>query len=112
MCLAMAACGPTGGMSSGMELGSGRVRVMPDPSDPKLLIVNMFAGFDIGYDLNDRDQRHAFVRSILAEQCGQPAVIAERATITGLPQGLVQRKTTTYTLSVRCPNGASTPIPL
>jgi hypothetical protein len=99
--VALAGCG-----ANPAQLASlGQYRVQPHTTDPNLLIVQVMGNVDLGYNLTDATQRRAFIENALREQCGAPTIEKARYTIAG-------RGYRTYTLDVRCPNGASTPADL
>lgn len=87
-------------------LALGEVRVMPHPSDRALVIVqHLNRRLPGGIDLDRPEGRRAMVGELLGAQCGEPEIIDARVTLTGAPGA--RPFTRTYTLAVRCPNGAS-----
>ena len=108
MLLALTGCGAQSNMTSGLEVGTGRVKVFPSATDPTLVSVNVLNGRDAGYDLDNADDRYPFVLKLLTAQCGAPSIVDERVTLLG--DGTALRQWKTFTVTVRCPNGASSPV--
>jgi hypothetical protein len=70
-----------------------------------MITVNLLNTHDIGYDLENKQDRTTFIMALLTPQCGQPRITDERVTVLG---GIV-RTWKTYTVRAYCPNGASSP---
>lgn len=105
--LGLAGCTADNPNTANMLFATGHVRVTPHPGDPTLLIVQHINTWDIGLSLDDAADRRVLVQRMLTAQCGAPTIEDARVTLTGSPQAV--RQIRTYTLQVRCPNGASAP---
>lgn len=103
----MAGCTAESANTPNMLLATGHMRVMPHPTEPNLVVVQHLNTFDVGYNMDDAAARRTVVRNLLRAQCGQPEIVDARVTLTGDPGAVRQGRT--YTLTVRCPNGASSP---
>lgn len=105
--LGLAGCAAEDRVAQGVDMANGRIRVSPHPSDPTLLRVeatNMGSFTPMG----TADDRRRMVAALLADQCGEPAIVDARETrVLPSPSGTPFRS---YTLTVRCPNGASSPV--
>ena len=108
-----AACGLAGCQASNqnapnMLLAQGFMRVSPHPTDSNLVIVQTLNVLDLGgFNMDRANDRRQIVHNLLRAQCGEPVIEDARVTLTGSPDALRQLRT--YTLTVRCPNGATSP---
>ncbi len=102
----VAGCAIGGQAHVGSMIGSGELQLAPIEGDPTRLTVTIrSSGFAPAYERADMQQR--IVDTALAQQCGKPHIESRRQTEFGTtPIGVPIRL---YTLTVRCPNGASTP---
>lgn len=103
----LAGCSADSANTPNMLLATGHMRVSPHPTDPEMVVVQHLNTFDIGYNMDDAAARRTVVRNLLRAQCGAPEIIDARVTLTGDPGAIRQGRT--YTLTVRCPNGATSP---
>lgn len=107
--LGLAGCQASNQNVPNLLLAQGFMRVLPHPSDPHLAIVQMLNVMDLGgFNLDRSADREQVVHNLLRAQCGQPAIAETLVTLTGSPDALRQLRT--YTITVRCPNGASRPV--
>jgi hypothetical protein len=106
--VALAGCQASSQNAPNLLLAQGFMRVMPHPSDRNLVVVQSLNVLDLGgYNLDRAEDRRQIVHNLLRAQCGQPEIVDAQVTLTGSPDALRQLRT--YTLTVRCPNGASSP---
>lgn len=103
---ALAGCQASNQNAPNLLLSQGFMRVSPHPTDANLVIVQTLNVLDLGgYNMDRANDRRQIVHNLLRAQCGAPEIVDARMTLTGSPDALRQLRT--YTMTVRCPNGAS-----
>jgi hypothetical protein len=102
---ALAGCTAENPNMGNILLATGHLRVAPHPNDPTLAVVQHINSVDFGMNLDNAADRRVLVSRLLGAQCGNPSIEDARVTLTGSPEALRQLRT--YTLTVRCPNGAA-----
>lgn len=104
----LAGCQASSANAPNVLLAQGHMRVMPHPTDRNLVIVQTLNSMDLGgFNMDRAGDRRQIVFNLLRAQCGEPAIEDAQVTLTGDPNALRQLRT--YTLTVRCPNGATSP---
>ncbi len=104
--LGLAGCSVTSPGGVGTLMSAGMLRVTPHPTDAHLAIVQL-SSHDLSAALDDAATRRRIVETMLGRQCGTPTI--EDARVTQAGTAALGNTHRLYTLTVRCPNGATSP---
>ena len=107
--LTVSGCAAGSAYTVSSEIANGRAKFSPEDSTGKVIVAEIFGTRDIGLDLNDREQRHAFALSATSSQCGSPSIISD--SVTNMGKTFIGLPINSYRLRIECPNGASQPSP-
>jgi len=82
--------------------------VLPHPSDPERLLAQVPATDNVTL-MDSAERRGELIVGRLRRQCGEP-VIEETRVTPGGTVGFFRAPTRLYTMTVRCPGGATRPV--
>lgn len=105
-CIALAGCAVEGPMGRGSLMADHSLTVQPHPTDPNRVIMHVVLADALSPMTPDR--LSAMATGAFADQCGQPTVEDMRVTVAGASPVGIQRRL--YSVTVRCPNGATRPL--
>jgi hypothetical protein len=102
--VALAGCGVSSPHAINSMMAAGELRAAPHATDPGLFVVHLSA-HDWTPVLERLETQEEVVAAMLGGQCGQTSIEDRRVTQFGQTPLGTQRRL--YTLTVRCPNGAT-----
>lgn len=102
--VALAGCQVSSPHAIANMMAAGELRAAPHPTDAALAVVHLSA-HDWTPALERPEIQEEIVAALLADQCGATRIESRRVTQFGQTPLGTQRRL--YTLTVRCPNGAT-----